>query len=143
MKKPKCLNEQKMPFIILTSTRWYIVLSILTVVCVVNLILAIYVTLGSCDQFISSCNESQIMNYPLYWTIISIALITFVVLILLLYYIIKVRKIWAAQALKENQNMRMKALNKQNRQRNGNNNPALQSNVQQTASVENPASSNC
>jgi hypothetical protein len=83
------------------------------------------------------------MNYPLYWTIISIALITFVVLILLLYYIIKVRKIWAAQALKENQNMRMKALNKQNRQRNGNNNPALQSNVQQTASVENPASSNC
>ncbi len=129
-----------MPFIILTNTRWYIVLSTLTVVCVVNLILAIYVTLGSCDQFITRCNNSQIVNYPLYWTIIAIALITFLILILLLYYLMKMRKIWAAQALKERENIRMK----QNRQRNtNNNNRALQSNDQQTASVEIPVTSNC
>jgi uncharacterized membrane protein len=132
-----------MPFIILTNRRWYIVLSILTVICVVNLILAIYVTLGSCDEFLRGCKDAQIMNYPLYWTINAIALITFVLLILLLYYLMKMRKIWAAQALKEKENMRLKVLNKQNRQRNGNDNRALQSNLQQTASVEIPISSNC
>jgi hypothetical protein len=52
----------------------------------------------------------------------------------------KMRKIWAAQALKERENIRMK----QNRQRNtNNNNRALQSNDQQTASVEIPVTSNC
>lgn len=109
-----------MPFIILNQTRWYIVLSILTVVCIVNLILAIYVTLGLCDEFIVKCRDSDIINYPLYWTIIAIAIITFIILILLFYYIMKMRKVWEAEALKARQSIQMRRVNNQNRQRNGN-----------------------
>ena len=90
--------------------KWYIIISILTVVCVVNLICTVYLTLAFCDQFIVQCNEKDFMNNAFYWANAVIAIITFVVLILIFYYVMKVRKIWESEALKQKQRIEMKRI---------------------------------
>lgn len=130
-----------MPLLILTDFRWYIIISILTFVCVVNLILAVYVTLGLCDEFIVKCREGDVVQSPLYWTIVSIALITFVILILLLCYVIQMRKVWEAQRIKIKQEFELRKLRKEIQRDAGNNNQP--SHNQQFGSSNDANQSNC
>lgn len=90
--------------------KWYIIISILSVICIVNLICSVYLTLAFCDRFIVECKETDFINNGFYWANAAVAIITFIILILILYYVLKVRKIWETQAIRQKERIQMKRI---------------------------------
>lgn len=120
-----------MPLINLTPIKWYIIFSILTLVCLANLVLAVIASALVCDEgFALQCDELDNWKSPINWIVIGIALVTFIILIYLLFHVVKIRKQWELEAQRLQKEyemrvmsrklMRMKKMNKSEQPNNNN-----------------------
>lgn len=77
---------------LVSRKRWYIIVSTLTIICIVNLVLAIVVPSVECNIFVLKC--PNILTHWIYWIVVVIGVISFIILVGLLYHVLKLRKSW-------------------------------------------------
>ena len=83
--------------------KWYVILSILTVICIVNLILAVYFAIGLCSSFANNCETNT-----WFWINIAISLVVLLILVLLLYLVLKQRNVWESRRRKQKNRIQMR-----------------------------------
>lgn len=83
--------------------KWYIILAILTIVCIVNLVLAVYLAIGFCNSFANGCTLT-----PLFWVNIAVSLVVLVILVLLLYLVLRQRRVWESRRRKQKNRIQMR-----------------------------------